>query len=185
MHQSSRAIDYQDLNGRLGVSELSPSAAEAHGILCAMMCSGDPEAEELWIAELLAGADDADLLTQECRRSLQDLAERTREEIASTQIGFTPLLPDESAPLADRAVGLYDWSRGFLYGLGLARVDASRLSEVAREAFGDFAAITRLDLDDLEDTEDNERALTELTELVRVAAALVYEEQEPPQGPRG
>jgi len=185
MHQSSRAIDYQELNGRLGVSELSPSAAEAHGILCAMMCAGGPEAEELWIAELLAGADDADLLTRECRRSLQDLAERTRGEIASTQIGFTPLLPDESAPLVERAVGLYDWSRGFLYGLGLSGMDASRLSEETREAFDDLASLTRLELGDLEDSEDNERALMELAEFVRVAAALVYEEQETPQEQRG
>ena len=177
MQQSTLAIDYRELDGRLAVSELNPSAAEAHGILCAMLCGGEARAEESWIADLLAGADDADLSTRECRHSLQDLAAHTRGEMASLEVGFMPLLPDDSASLAERAVGLYDWSRGFLYGFGLAGVDAGRLSEQAREAFDDFAAITRLDLDDLDDSEDNEQALMELTEFVRVAAMLLFEER--------
>lgn len=177
MQQSSVTIDYRELDGHLAVSELNPSAAEAHGVLCAMLCAGDVRAEESWIADLLVGADDAELATRECRRTLEDLAAFTREEFADLQRGFTPLLPDDSATLAERALGLYDWSRGFLYGLGLAGVDAGRLSAQAQEAFADFTAITHLDLDDLNDSEENEQALMELTEFVRVAAMLVYEER--------
>ena len=177
MQQPATAIDYEDLTRRLAVSELNPSAAEAHGILCAMICAGQPQAEESWIGELLEGADDGDLLTQECRQFLRGLATRTREEIGGAGFGFTPLLPDESSSLAERALGLYDWSRGFLYGLGLSGVDASGLSEQGREVLADFASITRLDLDDLEDSEANEEALTELTEFVRVAASFLYDEQ--------
>ena len=178
MQHSSTVIDYRELNGYLALSELGPSAAEAHGILCALFCVDEAPAVEGWIAELLAGTDDTDSSTRECRRMLQDLAARTREEIASMKFGFTPLLPADSVPLADRALGLYDWSRGFLYGLGLAEVDTDRLSEQAREALVDFTAITHLDLDDLDDTEENERALMELTEFVRVAVMLLYEEQD-------
>jgi yecA family protein len=176
MQRSSRTIDQQGLEAQLTVSALSPSAAEAHGILCALLCAGEPGAKESWIAELLAGTDDTDLPTQECRRSLRDLAARTCEEIADTQVGFTPLLAEDSRPLAERALGLYDWSRGFLYGVGLSGMDVGRLSEQAREALDTLTDITRLDLDDLEDSEDNEWALMELTELVRIAAVLVYEE---------
>lgn len=172
-----QAIDYQDLTRRLAVSELNPSAAEAHGILCAMICAGQPRAEESWIGELLEGTDDRDLLTQECRQSLQDLAERTRAEMGGAELEFSPLLPDESTSLAERALGLYDWSRGFLYGLGLCGVDASGLSEQGREVLGDFISITRLDLDELDGSEANEDALTELTEFVRVAAMVLYDEQ--------
>jgi len=183
MQESDFHIHYHELSEHLAVSELGPSAAEAHGMLCAMLCADAPRAAESWIAELLAGTDDAnhstvDLSIGACRRFLQDLAARTRAGIADPHLGFTPLLPGESAPLAERTVGLYDWSRGFLYGLGLAGLDLSRFSGPAREACDDFAAITRLDLDDLEDSEENEQALTELTEFVRVAAMLVYEEQD-------
>lgn len=177
MQQSSFSIDYQELDGHLAVSELNPSTAEAQGMLCAMICAGDPRAEERWVAELLAGKDDTDPSIQRCRRSLEHMAALTREQIASPESVFTPLLPDDSLPLAARALGLYDFSRGFLYGLGLAALDAGSLSGPAREAFDNLCAITHLDLDDLEDSEDNEQALMELTEFVRVAAMLVYEEQ--------
>ena len=170
---------YHELDEQLASSELGPSAAEAHGILCAMLCTGEPRAVESWIAELLASTDEADPSTEACRRSLQDLAVHTRTGIAGPHLGFTPLLPEDSAPLAERAVGLYDWSRGFLYGLGLAGVDVSRFSGPVREVCDDFAAITHLDLRDLDDSEENEQALMELTEFVRVAAMLVYEEQCP------
>lgn len=142
-------------------------------MLCAMLCAGGPQVAESWIAELLAGADNADPSTQTCRCSLQGLATRTREEIADPQLDFTPLLPADSAPLIERAMGLYDWSRGFLYGLG-AGVDMTQFLGQAREACDDFAAITHLDLQDLDDSEENERALTE---FVWVAVMLVYEEQ--------
>lgn len=178
MQQPALAIDYHDLTRRLAVSELNPSAAEAHGILCAMICACQPQAEELWISELLEGTDDRDLLTQECRQYLRDLAARTREEIGGGGFGFTPLLPDDSASLAERALGLYDWSRGFLYGLGLSGIDGSGLSEQGREVLGDFTSITRLDLDDLEDSEANEEAMAELTEFLRVAVMLLYEERD-------
>lgn len=150
-----------------------------------MLFVGGPQAEQFWIAELLAGADDTDPSTQECRRSLEVLAARTCEELRGSQMEFRLLLPDSSSSLAVRALALYDWNRGFLYGLGLVGMDVGRLSGHAREAFDDFASITHLDLDDLEDSEDNEQALMELTEFVRVAAMLVYEEQGRPGAPGG
>jgi len=181
MQESDFYTHYHKLRDHLAFSELGPSAAEAHGILCAMLCTDEPGAAESWIAELLAGTDEADLptadlSTEACRRSLQELAARTRAGIVGPHMGFMPLLPEDSASLAERAVGLYDWSRGFLYGLGLAGTDVNRLSGPAWEACDDFAAITHLDLEDLDDSEENEQALTELTEFVRIATLLVYEE---------
>jgi uncharacterized protein YgfB (UPF0149 family) len=177
MHSAS-PIDYRQLTERLAVSELNPSAAEAHGMLCGLICAGHPDAESAWTEELLRGAEPGDLLAQECRRSLQELAETTREDIEGPGLGFAPLLPPEDASLAERAVGLYDWTRGFLYGLGVAGVDEKDLSEQTREIFRDFAAITHLDLDGLgQETEEGEDALMELQEFVWVAAMLVYEER--------
>jgi yecA family protein len=170
-------MEYRELTRRLTVSELNPTAAEAHGILCAMVCAGQPRAEELWVDELLKGVDDNDLLAQECRQSLRQLAECTRDEIGGAEFEFAPMLPDESTSLAERAVALYDWARGFLYGLGLNGLNENELSDQGREILGDISSITRLDLDDLEDSPDNEDALMELTEFLRVAVMLVYEEQ--------
>ena len=72
---------------------------------------------------------------------------------------------------------MYDWCRGFLYGLGLAGISDRDLSEQTREVFHDFTEVTRLDLAGLEEGEDNEDALTEIVEFLWVAAMLVYEER--------
>lgn len=175
--QPATETDYGQLSQRLAVCDLTPSAAEAHGILCGLICAGEPRPEERWLAELLAGADAEDLLARELRTSLAHLAARTREEIDGPGLGFAPLLPDESRSLGERATGLYDWSRGFLFGLGLAGVDADALSAQAREALDDFAAITRMDLAALDEDEDNEEALMELQEFIWVAAMLIHEER--------
>jgi len=180
--QSITQTDYQQLTERLGTSDLTPSAAEAHGMLCGLMCAGEPDAEGRWLAELFADRDPQDLLVREAVAPLRKLADLTREQIDGPGLGFSPLLPEEGSSLRERAVGIYDWVRGFLFGLGLAGVDAVSLSEQTREVFADFAAITRLDVDNLEEGEENEESLAEIEEFVWVAAMLVYEERGRRQG---
>jgi len=80
-------------------------------------------------------------------------------------------------PLAERATAVCDWSRGFLFGLALAGLQEADLSEDARGVFGDFAALTQMDLDNLDDSEDNEQSLIEVVEFIRVAAMLIYAER--------
>jgi uncharacterized protein YgfB (UPF0149 family) len=174
--QSATSPDYQQLTERLGVSELIPSAAEAHGMLCGLICAGEPDAEKRWLTELFADQDPQDLLVHEAAESLRTLAQLTREQIDGPGLGFSPLLPDEGSPLRERAIGIYDWVRGFLFGLGLAGVDAASLSKQTREVFADFAAITQMDVDGLEEGDENEESLMEIEEFVWVAAMLVYEE---------
>jgi len=72
--QSATSPDYQQLTERLGVSELIPSAAEAHGMLCGLICAGEPDAEKRWLTELFADQDPQDLLVHEAAESLRTLA---------------------------------------------------------------------------------------------------------------
>ena len=146
-------------------------------MLCGLICSGMPEPRQVWIGELLAGTREDDLLAGEARQTLEDLYRHTRAELDGPRLGFRPLLPDDGCPLSERALGVYDWARGFLYGLGIAGVKIEDLSEQSREAFNDFIDITRMDLNALDEGEGNEEALTELTEFIWVAAMLVYEER--------
>lgn len=145
-------------------------------MLCGLVCAGMPAPEQHWLQELLAGADPGDPLYREAALTLHSLAELTREQLEGPHAGIRPLLPNEAAPLRERALELYDWTRGFLFGVGLAGLDATELSEQASEVLDDFAAITRLDLDALEEGEENEQSLAELVEFVWVAAMLVFEE---------
>lgn len=174
---TAAALDYSQLTDRLADSPLSPTAAEAHGMLCGLICAGEPRAETVWMDELFADSDEQDLSAMDTRRSLQALAERAREEIEGAGAGFSPFLPEDDCPLRERALGLYDWTRGFIFGMGVAGLRQDDLSEQGREVFADFAEITRLDLHTLDEGEDNEEALAELQEFIWVAAMLVYEER--------
>ena len=158
-------------------SALSPSPAEVHGILCGLICAGHPQADDTWLAELGLQSAPGDLLAGDCEAQLRDLAQNTLAAIAGPGLGFSLLLPSDETPLRERATAVYDWCRGFLYGLGLAGVSDRDLSAQTREVFRDFTEITRLDLADLEEGEDNEEALTEIVEFLWVAAMLVYEER--------
>ncbi len=211
------APDYDDLGRLLAVSELSPSAAEAHGCYCGLLAASahlpESDPEDRWLAELLAPSDapdqedrsnldhshgnhtdstpgrsdQAESLQQavaECRARLQDLAARTRARINGPELGFELFLPADDRPLRERAVGVHEWTRGFLFGLGLAGVDAQRLAPQTREAFDDLLEVTRMDLNDLDDDEANEQALSDVSEFVRVAALLLYEDDMPTEHSR-
>jgi len=197
------APDYDDLGRLLAVSELSPSAAEAHGFYCGLLAAAPPQRgddpELRWLSELLPSGADTDVhanpdpdhgrsnaerqhaAIDQCRALLHDLAAHTRAQISGPALGFDLFLPSDDRPLRERAVGVHEWTRGFLFGLGLAGVDAARLAPQTREAFDDLLEVTRMDLNDLEDDEANEQALSDVTEFIRVAAMLLYEDDSPPE----
>jgi len=171
--------DYRRIADLLGASELSPSPGEAHGMLCGLICGGAEEPERAWLDQLLPGrgAEGGDPGLTEAAEGLSGLAARTLDEIEGPGLGFELLIPDDSAPLSERAVALYDWVRGFLFALGVLGVSEGDLSTHNQEIFRDFAELTHMDLDRLEESEENEDALTQLAEFVWVAAMLVYEER--------
>lgn len=176
--ESPTNIDDSRLGQLLATSDLSPSPSEAHGILCGLICGGDPGATETWLDQLLPGGagQEPDLLAVEARAGLIRVADQTLNEIQGPAMGFTLLLPDECETLAERAAALYDWVRGFLFALGVLRLGEQGLSHQSREILQDLTRLTHLDLDDLDEGEENEGALTEITEFVRVAAMLLYQE---------
>lgn len=145
-------------------------------MLTGLICSGVSAAGQVWIDELYSGSDKSDLPDPQVRQALQAMADRTRDEVLEPEFEFSPLLPGDDRPFRERAIALYDWARGFVFGLGVAGVGRDGLSEQGREALGDFTEITRMDLDNLDEDEANEVALMELQEFVRVAALLIFEE---------
>ena len=185
--EAATDIEYDRIGQLLTASALSPTPGEAQGILCGLICGGSPDPTRAWLDQLLPVSGPSqdrdqdgparDLLEQEARSGLGELARHTLEQIQGPRRGFDVLLPEDSRPLAERATALYDWVRGFLFALGVLGVSERDLSEQGREVFRDFVELTRMDLDDLDDDEDNEKALTELVEMVWVAAMLVYEER--------
>ena len=112
-----------------------------------------------------------------CELGLHAVGAETREAVDGPALGFSPLLPDDERPLAERVQALTLWCEGFLYGLGLTGTSDANLSSQAAEAVRDLAEITRADVELSGDSEEDETAFTELQEFLWVAAMLIHEER--------
>ncbi|QVL47143.1 MAG: UPF0149 family protein [Thiocapsa sp.] len=170
-------IDDDRLARYLAAGELCATPSEAHGILCGLMCGGDADPESTWLRQLRPEAEARDLSIDEGREALSELARRTREELEASEFGLTLFLPDDTRPLAERAMALYDWVRGFLYAWGTLDHTGAQPAAETNEILRDFTDVTRMDLDGLDDDEHNEEALTEVSEFIRVAAMTIYQER--------
>ncbi len=175
------APDHDELELMLAPCALACSAAESHGIYCGLLASGVAAPRERWLAELLpaGSAQGADGRAAALRDALLALAAATDNALAATEQAFHPLLPGDERPLRERADAVHGWTRGLLYGLGIANLDAAGLPPETREVIDDLTKITQMDLDELDESAENEAALTEVLEFLRVAALLLREQDRP------
>jgi uncharacterized protein YgfB (UPF0149 family) len=152
---------------RLG---LGVDAAELHGSLCGLISGGRPGDREHWLEQAMS---DPDLAVAEPGSALDQLYRASVDALASPEMGFALLLPDDEAPVSERGEALLAWCRGFLGGFGLAAGDSPALSEESSEALADLARIAASDLS-YDDPEADEDALEEVAEFVRVAVMLLH-----------
>ena len=148
------------------------SPAELHGLLLGRSCAGAGFEIDAWLvdaAELL-GAAPQDTV----RQALIGLQEMVKSELTSTDVTVVLLLPNDEAPLSERAVALGQWCQGFLGGFGLTARD-SALSAEAMEVLQDLAAISQVQ-NALEESEDGESDYMEVMEYLRVAPLLLFSE---------
>ncbi|NEX21299.1 UPF0149 family protein [Thiorhodococcus mannitoliphagus] len=168
-------IDDAQLAFYLEASPLNPTVAEAHGMLCGVVCGAAADPVALWLEQLLPSAAAGGTPDLEAREALREIAEPLEKAVRGPDLAVEMLLPQESAALAERATAVYDWVRGFLYAMGILGISELDLSGEAREVYRDLAEVTRMDLEHLEDSEENEQALMEITEFVRVAAMIIHD----------
>ena len=165
---------------------LVQGASEIHGLLCGMLSAGTSQAHVDWIEGLFGELPADDLLVQEMRQMVGQLYQTSRRQLSDEGVEFSLLLPDDDAPLEERARALVNWCEGYLYGLGMGGVSEQQLAGDAKEALNDISAFTQLDLDNPGGEESDEYAYMELQEFLRVATLLIREElasaQECPDG---
>ena len=142
------------------------SAAETQGIATGMLCGNDRTETRLWISEILQDIDEIDL---EDRIVLEHLFENTKTTLVGDDFSFKLLLPDDNAPLSERADALRQWCQGFLFGIGSVPL-ASDWPDESREIIKDIAEFAKLDAN--VDGEDAENDFMEITEYLR--AAVMY-----------
>ncbi len=168
----SEPLSHAELAMTLARLRLGVGASELHGSLTGYLCARGQAAADAWPLALELDGAEEDYRDEIFAR----LYRLCREQLDDEDLGFEPLLPRDSLPLAQRGDALVEWCRGFLGGVGLAGdAHGAALSADANEILGDFGAIagSRFDYDD--DDED-ETALVEVLEFIRVGVLLLHDE---------
>ena len=108
MPASHELPDYDDVNDILSRADISTDAAECHGMLCALLCT-DRYAQASWLKEILPQGREGDLLVTEARQLLDNIFSITQQQLASSDFGFSMLLPHDDEDLRTRLFGLASW----------------------------------------------------------------------------
>lgn len=167
-------MTHPELQDALARVDITIDASEAHGWLAGALCARKAYGAAEWLAELAADSG-GELPMPEA--PLADVPTETLAALESDGFEFTPLLPGDDAPLADRVAALAAWSGGFLYGIGTgtSQQAVAKAGDVA-EFLRDLADIARAELEPGRAREAGENDYAELVEFVRAGAQLAFDE---------
>ncbi len=149
-------------------------AAEAHGLLTAVLITGGHEGD--WLPQIANQQDETfDVMAQESIHFLRDLAEETQQLLDDESLTFSPLIPDDEDSLYERVEGLRSWCQGFLAGLGVSP-ELKKLSEnkEVTDTLRDIEAVSQMEPTQ-EASEEDERAFTDIHEFVRMAVLFIQD----------
>ncbi len=155
------------------------SAAESHGLLCALLSADVSLRQEAWVDSLLSEHVEASHLEgQHAYRILQSLFKVTAAAFAADNFSLPLLLPDDEAPLEERIDHLAEWCQGYVTGLHLLGVAIQdNKNATMQEAITDLVDISQVEMapEDQQDPESEARYL-ELVEFVKVAVLTIATE---------
>ncbi len=167
---------FPEVRDYLQAVDAESGAAEAHGLLCGMLCAHAETGPEPWLEQVLGPSHGPDTRPD----VLDQVYRSTYDEFAGSELGFQPLLPDDEEPLPVRTHALSQWCGGFLAGLGLAETSGNAALEGEVEEFlRDMAEIARIRFEPTAGEED-ESAYMEIVEYLRMGVLLTYETLNPP-----
>lgn len=164
---------HDELEIALAGLRLGVHASDLQGSLSGYFCAGGRAGADEWPAALQLDAEGAALTRESI---LQQLYLDCREQFEGPCADVTPLLPAETAPLAQRVDALAQWCRGFLGGCGLTgALSRGNTSPGVAEILADFHSIAGGGFDARDNAED-EQAFADVVDFVRTAAAWLHRE---------
>ena len=167
-------VTFPEVARVLQTLQSSVAAAESHGCLCGALCTTQQYTVESWFDELVPDAGD-DLGDE--RAPLRLLFADTMRALRGDEMEFQLLLPDDDAPLVERATALSQWCQGFLYGFGTGgAVPRDQLSGEVEEVLRDLTHISQASVETGTDAEEEEQAYAEIIEYVRAGVQLIHDE---------
>ena len=181
MHPVAAAPTLQELKQLLQDLQLTASASEVHGFVTGLLAAGFRLNKQQLIKFLEAHTETDQAFDDALIASLWQMQLATLEALGSSEIIFTPLVPNDDFTLTERVIALSDWCQGMLSGFGLAvRGDDERLTKgVIQETLQDIVNIVHVGGDFDSENEEDEQAYMELYEFVRLAVIHLFEEMSP------
>ncbi|MGF6711495.1 uncharacterized protein YgfB (UPF0149 family) [Luteibacter sp. W1I16] len=173
---ANQTVDPEDIAELIGRCKLAVSVSEFHGSLVGYLSAGGHFPHGAVLEALSLEPDVAP--TPDEQAMLTRLRHQTEEWLSDPELTFSPWLPDEDAPVPERAEGLIDWIHGFIGGLGLGgSVERNQaMSDDAKEVLKDMASIAAAEFEFDVDDDVNDESLIELEEFVRAGAMLLHAE---------
>lgn len=171
----SQSLRYEELTSALARLGYGEDAAGFHGMLCGALCV--KPAQQIDLLALLKEGEGGSFEDLGDDDSLPKLCGQTAAALASSEMTFAPLLPNDDLPLGTRAQSLGAWCEGFLFGLALGpQLDLKQCSAEMKEILHDFTQFTQAVLGENDDAEIEETAYAELVEYLRVGVQLIFME---------
>jgi yecA family protein len=168
---STPAVHFDELaNSLLPLGTLN-SPSELQGLLCGKLCGGAVLSEVSWLLEAVEFLDFTQAPDESIRNLLSRLYHATHAQLRG-DFALQLMLPDDEVEIELRLEALSQWCHGFLTGFGSAGAK-DELSDDARDALEDLAALVQVTTDG---EDDDEADYMEVTEYVRMAAASLYYE---------
>lgn len=170
-----KELSFEQVANELLVNKISTDPSELHGILTGMVSGGMNLDNQDWINSLSDFINTGEKFPEEVETLIYQVYEATVEQLLDGEFAFSMLLPDDLAPIAERAQCLISWVQGFLLGFGVQQEGQHSLSDEIKEALADFSEIAKME-SDMSESEESEQALFEVEEYVRISAMLCFSE---------
>jgi uncharacterized protein YgfB (UPF0149 family) len=152
--------------------------SEIQGLCLGIICTGRQQGPEYWYTQIektLLG-EEVSHLPSDYAQLLQTLLKTCFQALTHPHFELALLLPDDTMPMEVRLKAISDWSKGFIYGLGLGSPEPAVWSQPnIKEALEDIAQIQAIDTQPVEN-DDSEKDYIELVEYLKIAAILIFEE---------
>lgn len=168
-------LSFEKVANELLVNKIACDPSELHGILCGMVAGGMSMDNQEWINSLSDFINSGEPFASEMEALILQVYETSCTQFLDGEFSFSLLLPDDQAPIVERAQSLISWVQGFLLGFGVQQESQQSMTDEIKEAIVDFSEIAKMD-SEMPESEESEQALFEVEEYVRISAMLCFSE---------
>lgn len=170
-----KELSFEQVANELLVNKITSDPSELHGIICGMIAGGMNLDNQDWINSLADFINSGEKFADDLETLIFQVYEISCEQLLDGEFSFMLLLPDDMAPITERAQSLISWVQGFLLGFGVQQQAQHSISDEIKEALADFSEIAKME-SDMSESEESEQALFEVEEYVRISAMLCFSE---------